>query len=409
MIGSSRFNRVVGVIRMAVSRIKHRLFVDGGRRLLLSIVGVAIAIALVVTVTGISVGLATNTTVYSSDVDYWIVPESASASTMAVSVGGPAFGAVHPTTEQIENIDGVSKSTPVAINTVRITTTNESEYIVLIGVIASPGMTVSGVDTGHLTPGDPLYANGSYNGTWTGEAILSPAGAELLNASVGEPIQVGTSNRSFTVHSVANASSGSGMMSVPTAVVHLAEAQVLAERTGGDTADQFLVQTTDPRVETQLSQVYPDSKVLARTGGGVQAVSSAELPLAMALGGFLVSVIVGSLFVATAMGMEVTGDRRRFATLSAIGFTGRSQLLLVSVQTIAITLIGGVLGVALGAGSIWLANDLAQKWLTEGPIATFDPLLVPYGIGIAVVMGLFTLPYLAWLTARTPLIARLRG
>lgn len=404
-----RRQRLRALLGLAVARTRHRLQGPQRRRLLVSVLGVAVAVALVVTVTGVSVGLASNTTVYGSSVDYWIVPESASASTMAVSVGGPSLGQVHASTDRIESIEGVDAATPVAVEVVRLEYANRSEYVLLAGVLGRPGVSVLGADAGDLTPGDPHYANGTYAGPWTGDLVVSPATADLLEVEAGDEPVTAAGDHSFSVVAVGDEDIDSGVGSLPTAVAHLSEVQAITGQADADAADQILVRTDRPAVANALEQVYPHSQVVSGSGGGLGAVTSADLPLAVALLAFLVALAVGSLFVATAMGMEVTADRTTFATLDAVGFSTRSQLTLVTVQTVVVTLLGGALGVGLGWAAIAVANRVARHSLTTGPIAVFDPLVALAGVGLAVVMGLLTVPYLAYLVRRTSTLERLEA
>lgn len=156
---------------------------------------VAITVALLVLVTGISLSLASASTVQSNNVDYWIVPESANTMTTAVSVQGPQFGDAHQANEKFESLGGVTASTPILIDVIRLRTPNseEPEYILGIGIIPEDKTDrVGGLSTGALESGDPHYASGDYDGPMTGEIVLSPAAAEILNASRGEEAIVGS-------------------------------------------------------------------------------------------------------------------------------------------------------------------------------------------------------------------------
>ena len=118
---------------------------------------------------------------------------------------------------------------------------------------------------------------------------------------------------------------------------------------------------------------------------------------------------VGTLFVATTMGMEVTGDIQSYAMLRAIGLSTPTIVLLVTLQTMTVTALGGIVGTLLGYGGIYLSNTLAQQWLTSGPIAAYEPLLIPYGFGIALLTGVLAVPYLSWLATRGDTLTHLEA
>lgn len=400
----------MGVIGIGLQRVKSKALVTNTRRIALSVSGVAIAIALMLIVTGVAVGLSSQTTVGGDAVDYWITPEGGSTSTMVVSTEGPQFGAVHSTSARLTATEEITHATPVLMHAVYAhTPSGAGEYVIVVGIIAHPSVKVAGLSAAQLTPGDPYYANGSYNGTWTGEAVVSPAAAELLNASPGETLIPGrgtAANRTLTVTAVGSQNVNTGMGQLPVVLVHLSEVQELTGSTSGDQADQILVDTNSRHVKSQLQDVYPHSTVLARSGLTAQNMSSG-LPLAMALASLCIAVIVGTLFVGTTMGLEVTADQQQYALLGALGLSWWSQAGLVVVQTLTVTLIGGILGIGLGFLGITVTNHLTSTYLTSLTVAVGHPALIVYGIAVALLIGVLAAPYLLWLTKRTPILDQL--
>lgn len=370
----------------------------------LTVAGVGVPIAVMLIVTGLGFGLVSETTVRSPGVDYWIVPEAGTTQSSVVSVGGPQLGQVHGVSAGLSARDDIEYATPVLMELVRVTSGGTGEFVLALGVI--PRATADefvGVSSGGLTPGDPFYANGSFDGDWTGEAVVSSGAADLLDAGPGSRITVESSseqrNRSFTVVGVSQGASGLGEL--PVVLVHLSELQRLTGADSGDQADQFLVKTGQPGVRGVLEGIYPRSLVLSRTGLAVQQVVSAELPLAMAVIALVVAVVIGSLFAASTLGLTIAADSTTRAVLAAIGFSGRSRAALIATQTITVTLLGGILGVVLGTTGILVMNAAARRFFVDLPVARFDPVLVAYGLGVAVVIGLVTVPYLLVVSRRT--------
>lgn len=397
---------------VGLRRVREKAFVTESRRIGLSVSGVAIAIALMLIVTGVALGLSSQTTVSGESVDYWITPEGGSTSTMVVSAGGPQFGAVHPTTERLTNMEGVTFATPVLLHALELHpqgAPDEGEYVVIIGVVAHPDVTVAGLSASALTPGDPYFGNGTYNGTWTGEAVVSPAAAELMNVRTGATLHPSGStdaNRTLTVSAIGSDDVSTGMGQLPVVLVHLSEAQQLAGVTAGDQADQILVDTNSQATKSALEKVYPRSTVMARSGLTAQNLSSG-LPLAMSIAALSVAIIVGTLFVGTTMGLEITADKKHYALLGAIGLSWRSRSVVVLVQTLTVTLVGGVIGIGLGYLGIEVTNALAMEYIAPTAIAVSQPALIVYGIGVAVLIGVLAAPYLLWLTNRTSILDQL--
>lgn len=402
-----RRSRIRALVGVGLHRVAGKATETDTRRVMLSVFGVALAIALMLIVTGIALGLASGTTIDGSGADYWIVPEAGSSSTLVVAPDAPQFGEVHPTNDRIQAIDGVVHASPVLVEMNRLRTAEgHSEYVLLLGVIPREGFEVEGIATDSLESGDPYYQGGETE--WTGEIVLSSGAAQLLDVSAGATVEpVGASeNRSLTVVDVSTGAGGTGVGQVPIGVLHLSELQALTGSDTGDQADQFLVTASSPEVVSELDGVYPRSSVLTQSGLTTQSMSQ-DLPLALSLASLLVALVVGTLFIGTTMGLEITADRQAYAVMGAIGLPFVSRAIVVTTQTLVITFVGGLVGVAVGVGGIALTNELAMATLTSQPIASFHPVLLGYGVVIALLIGLLAAPYLLWLTSRTNIIAEL--
>lgn len=398
--------RLLSIIGLGFRRILGRLSGSASTRVLLSAAGVAIAVMLMTTVSGVALGLASQGTVQSDDVDYWIVPEETGESSSVLAVGGAQLGDVHTTAAELQRDDRVQFATPVQLRVVNIQNprTETDEYVLAIGVIPQDGSeSIAGLPLRGMTPGDPYYANGSYDGTWTGEAVLSDAAAELLETSTGESLAIrsGGANRTIQVTNVSQAGLSSGAGPIPVVVLHLGELQTIAGGTESDIADQILVSTNDASLKADLEASIPGTTVVSRSGVSTQGVSTSDLSLAVALTAFVTAVVVGVLFVGTMMGLEVMADRTELALLAAIGYSSRSRAVLVLTETVAVSVVGGIAGVGLGGLGIMLFNRLATQYFGVGTIATFEPFLLLYGLTVSVLIGVVAAPYPIWVSRRT--------
>ena len=412
--GGRKSGRLAGLLGLGVRRVAGRLTGVEPQRVLLAIVGVALAIGLLVSVTGLSLGLATGTTVRSSSVDYWIVPESGGASSIAVSTAGPKLGDTHGVTARLEGTDGVEYATPVLVQVLPVENpqTGGQERVLAIGVIPpARGMEIGGLETGPLSPGDPYFANGSYDGRWTGEMVLSEPAARFLNASTGSTLRVGSGNdrAEFQVTNVSAGNAGAGFGQLPVMVVHLSELQAITGGTGDDVADQILVSTNEEAVASTLEGVYPGTIVVQKRGLASRSLMDSSLPLAVAIAAFVTALGVGALFVATMMGLEVAADRRNLAVLGALGYSTRSRALLVAVETVTVAGLGGLLGVLLGIGGILALNAGVARYLGVDGVAMVHPWLPLYGVGIAVLVGVLAAPYPVLRARRTGLVEVIAG
>ncbi|WP_380677879.1 hypothetical protein [Salinigranum sp. GCM10025319] len=225
----SNWRRLVGLVRFGVRRTAAHAAVS--RQVAFAVVGVAFTVMLMTTVGGIALGLASNSAVQSEDVDLWIVPEESTAEALAVDVGGPSLGDVHAVSDRLSTDRRIDYVTPIALRIVRLsnTETGTAEYVLAVGVIPAREQSVAGLSMSALTPGDPHYANGSFDGRWTGELVASDAAAQLLDADTGTVLRSdGATNASFLVVDRQQAGLSTGAGPVPVVVVHLAELQTLS-------------------------------------------------------------------------------------------------------------------------------------------------------------------------------------
>ena len=398
MVGQ-RFRSLLG---LAVARIRGRLRI-APQRVLLSVVGVALAIGLMVSVTGVSLGLASQSVVQSDGVDYWIIPEQATVESIAVSTGGPRLSDVHTTTREIESDERVTYVTPVLLELlpVRDAETGERTFVLAAGIIPARDQSVLGLPAGQLEPGDPFYADGNYDGRLTNEVVINEAAATLTNTSTGEEVNLDGSEVSMTVINVSEGGTETAAGSVPLMLVHLSELQALTGSAVGDSADQLLVSTNDASVRSSLEDRYPQTTVVTRSGFSTQQASASSLPLAVAVAALVSALIVGVLFITTLMGLEVSADRRQLGALSAIGFADRSLSLLVAAETITLSILGGLLGVVVGFGGITAANALSNRLFGVEQVALFEPWFAGYALAVAISIGLFGTLYPVWLSRRT--------
>ena len=397
------FRRLGALTALAVRRVLGR-FRTSPARVSMSTVGVALAVGLMVSVTAISLGLASESVVASEGTDYWIVPEESNVQSLAVSTGSVQLGDVHRASAHIGADDRVEYAVPVLLELVPVAdaVTGEREYVLVAGVVSRPEAELLGLSLRPLTPGDPHYANGSYDGPRTGEAILNEAGATSLNASAGTTLESPRApNRSFSVVNVSAGGTSTAFGTVPVAVVHLSELQAVTGSAAGDQADQILVSTDDRSVRGSLERSYPRTTVVRSNGLAAQRVSTSNLPLAIAVSGAATAVLVGVLFVATLMGLAVSGDSESLGALAAIGLSRRSRSVLVAVETVTVAVLGGACGLVLGMLGIVAINGAGRATLGLEPVATFDPLLVGLAAGVALLIGVLGAVYPVLLSRRT--------
>jgi putative ABC transport system permease protein len=374
------------------------------------IAGVAVAVALLFVVTGVSLGLAGSTTVESGDIDYWIVPDDDGAGSVPLESEGARLSQVHRIATDLTADDRIDYASPVVLQPLRLEnpSTGDREYVIAIGVVPTDGKRrVADMQIGPLDEEYPYYAGGEYNGRWTGEFVASPAVAERLDLSVGETATVNNAQRSLTLVSVNDREMTARFGEVPAIVMPLAELQSLTGLEAADEADQILVSTTDPSVESELAGIYPRTEVVSRAGLTSVQATPTNLPLAMALAATVVAGGIGVAFVATMMGLELTAGRRELAVLGAVGFSRRAQALVVVSETVTVAVFGGLLGVGLGVLATLAVNAGVASAIGVPTLATITPALVAYAFVVAILVGLCAAPYPLYLAVRTDTLEEL--
>ncbi|MFB1065597.1 ABC transporter permease [Natrinema sp. H-ect4] len=422
---SDRLRRWIGLVRLSVGRQVEQL-----RRLprqtAVTVALVALTIALLVIVTGIAAGLAVDSTA-DEEADVRVIPEGGGTLSSVVNVESARLGTVHNTTATIERRDGIAYATPVLTEVVQVTTAgeNESETVFAMGVVPpDEPTTINGISTASLEPGDPHYANGSYDGPQTGEIVLTDAAADTVNASAGDDLAVrsptvdtmlrsGTDNRSpaYTVTTVEDTAASDLSGELPLVVLHLSELQAMTGADDADLADQVLVETESGAstavAESAAADAYPNATIQSGDEGGVTSIRSDDFALATSLVALVVAVVICALFVATSSALTIDRDRRTIAVLAAVGFSVRSRLAIVAITTLSLTLAGAVAGVVLGMAGISFTNYVATATVAPGPIAMSRPAFGPYAIAVALVAGILALPYPLYLVARTNVVTEL--
>ena len=189
--------RTVGLLGTGVRRVWYRGWRSQRGRVLLGIAGVAITIAVLVMVTGLAVGLAMEATVFGENVQYAITPEGPAEGSAIASPDNPQFGQAHTGMETMLAHEAVTGATPVLLQLESLDRDGDhAGYMLVIGIVPeSAPDSVAGIPTTRFSPGAPYHAEG----TWTGEATISAAGAELLDLDVGDDIVIGESPESFVI------------------------------------------------------------------------------------------------------------------------------------------------------------------------------------------------------------------
>lgn len=410
--------RWLAVCSFGIGLLRSRFVGRGARQFVATVAVLALAITSMLVVTGIAIELGDDPAV-ESDADLRIVPHGGATLSSVIDVEGARLSAVHDRSARIAARDDVAGATPVLVDVVRMRApgSDEPAYVLAIGVVPDPDApTVVGLSTDGMEPGDPHYADGRYDGEYTGDVLLSGGAAEQLNATAGDELRVQRSG-GFGVaesHAVVDVETAEGSVAagrgLPIAVFRLGELQAITGANEGDLADQIAVSARGDGSDVDLASADSNATVVREEGafGAADALRTDELAMALSVATLTIGLGVCVLVIATTMGIVVEGDRRTLAVLAVLGFHGRARLVVVAATVLGTTAIGATLGVLGGAIGVRVINAVARAFATPESIASIGAWAVPYAYAVAIVAGVLATPYPLAVANRTNVTEDLR-
>ena len=212
------------------------------------------------------------------------------------------------------------------------------------------------LSSGKLTSGRTFTSSDATSNV----AVLDSDYATQNKLTVGSTITI--AKTSFKVVGIVSEPSGENNSD---AYIPLARAQALASMKN-DVNTIYVSSTSAANVDSvssEISKAVPSSTVtnssdLANEVTGSLASTSS---LANNLGKWLaIIVLIAAFLVASLLTMAAVSRRvREFGTLKALGWRSRRIVLQVMGESVAIGILGGVIGVALGFAGVELVNKLA--------------------------------------------------
>lgn len=382
-------SRVRAAVGIAVAQLRSQPI-----RSSLVVIGVALAVLAATLLAGVGLGvLETGEQKFqSADRDLWVTGGPMELSPGGGTVVENSLRDSHALADEIRSHEDVRTAAPIGFEAVYVgTDPNETRLLTGVGVTGTHSDIT--IRTGRALSGDsPHYANGTYEGEMTGEVVVDPRTAELLDVEPGDAIYVGGSestagDREFTVVGVSP--DYGRLLGTPTVTLHLSELQSVSGSAGTDRASLIAVTTREgadvAAVESDLEREYPDHEIrtnreqlVAVLGNNAAVVASAVVLVALA-------VIAGVALTANLLALSITSRRRTLAALRAIGLSRRTLLVVVGTQGLLLGALGWVLAALLTAPAARLLDYVAAA-----VVGYENLLLVPgwlYAVGAAIGLG----------------------
>jgi len=234
------------------------------------------------------------------------------------------------------------------------------------------------------------------------EIVLGRKAAENLDKSPGDTLRLyETPFRIVGIYETGQNYEDGG------AVISLSDAQAIFKKPRQVTF--FEVQVRDPTqlegVKTRIGQLFDDLSVSEAADVADEQVTVQSMR-AMAWGIGLIAVLIGGLGMMNTMVMSVFEQTREIGVLRAVGWRKGRVLRLIMSQSLVLSALGGLLGIGMGLGLVWLINR-TPAISSYAPAEVKAPLLVQ-GMIVALILGTVGGLYPAWRAAGLSPIEALR-
>ncbi len=238
--------------------------------------------------------------------------------------------------------------------------------------------------------------------TGPSQIAIGRRGADALKKQVGDTLRVnGVPYRIVGIYETGQGMEESG------GVVTLSDAQSIAQKQHKVSFFQVGLRPNANIDQVKQRIATLDSHLTVSTASeyaGNQQWTAALQGFAWGIAA--IAILIGGLGMMSAMVMSVLERTREIGTLRAVGWTRGQVLRLIMGESIALSLIGGIVGMAIGAGLAWLAGQIpgAGAFL-EG---SFSPSIFFEGLVTALGLGLVGGLYPAWTAADLQPVEALR-
>jgi putative ABC transport system permease protein len=242
----------------------------------------------------------------------------------------------------------------------------------------------------------------------TGKSSVAVLGANVASTLFSDVSPVGQSvrinNITFKVIGVLTAKGGTGMGNQDDMVVvpiTTAMARLSRNRMGaGNVISQISVQVVDARqMDAAIEQIstvlrerhnirYEDDFTVRSQQDMLESATAITDVLTLFLGGVAgISLLVGGIGIMNIMLVSVTERTREIGIRKAIGATRRNVLLQFLTEATILSVMGGLIGVAVGAAIANLISGVSVGTMTLQPVISMDSILLATIFSLCV--GLF--------------------
>jgi len=343
-------------------------------RTILTLVGIAIGVAAIVALGAVAQGLTAGFSAMTrgSQADL-VISQAEALSALLSSIDETTLEEVGAWPEVAE-LDGVLLGSVIL---------EEGTYLFFFGHQAEG----FAIEHYRVVEGDTLAAARRVRGT---PMILGRQAAQTYDVHVGDTFRLGSKAfRVVGIYETGNAFEDSG------AVLPLEEAQALMLQQRR--VSMIYVKLRSPSDEDALRQKVErrlTDLTVSETAGFAEQEQLMEMLEGMAMAVAGLAVIIGGIGMTNTLFMSVFERTREIGLLRAVGWGRRRVLTLILGESLALSLVGGVLGSALGVGAVLAIRQTISVLSVFG--SDISPDLFVRAFGTVTLLGLVGGAYPAW-------------
>lgn len=400
----SAIHRLLGLVGISL-----RQLASDRARTLFAVLGVASAVLAVTLLFGVGAGVVETGTELTerAEFDLWVSGGPLEVNPSAVGGFRNPVTDSHTVAAEIESHEGVQTALPMAFQAVYVSADGE-RFEIRLGIgVSGDGPLVELDEGAGFSGGDTHYANGSYDGPMTQQAIIDPETAAEYNLSVGDSLYVGgtiNNAQENEVKVVGISPTFREFHQTNTVTLRLSELQTLTGSAHNDRATLITVRLEDgadrATVQQELAERYPEFDVRTNQEQMTAVLERQALVIAGGVGLVGLAVLAGMFLSLNLLLSLIYQQRLEIAVFRAIGGSRASIVTVSLIQAMAIATLGCVVGLAVtpvAAETLeWIARTVTGfEGLVQVPRIAYG-----VGAGVAMVFGLLGAIIGSWRTAR---------